>query len=533
MKEKNNNQSSAYDYHDTFDEDGIAVAGKNGKFGYVGRNGKEITPLKYDKAMRFYWNIGRVCLNCKWGLVDRSGKEITPLIYDEIKGHQDPVVKLNGKYGYVNRKTGELLTPVKYDKACAWVQIFDFSDDDFVRNDLAAVQLDGKWGCIDVNGKEIVPLKYDEIEIHQSEDPCVSARLKRKWGFIDVAGKEQTPFEYSSVEPFREGRARVKKKSKYGFIDSKGVIVIPIIYDYCESHFIKGDKHIPPIAVALDGKYGYIDIDGNEIVKPLYEYAASFYRGNGTAAVALNGKVGFIYKTGKVIIPFIYDMLDNTDGYVTQKFGFFDNFANVKLNGKWGVIDKNNHLVIPFVYDEFLENRGAGWRYALRDGKKLSIDTKGHERLMQKNPAARTFKEYLRAVTREEVIESHCIPRTQRNKKILGVNFDNFSTKASRPSQNIIRIHADYYRKGQIDVKLYCVKDECWYGYFDWDEVLDMEVRIEDDLVLSDAEIVACCIWGACDKYLTTEETIRILLDRLHEQVKTEDENRQSNNTKK
>jgi hypothetical protein len=472
-----------------------------------------------------------VCLNCKWGLVDRSGKEITPLIYDEIKGYQDPIVKLNGKYGYVNRKTGELLTPVKYDKACRWVQIHNSSNDGLVRNDLAAVQLDGKWGCIDVNGKEIVPLKYDKIEIHQSEDPCVSARLKRKWGFIDVAGKERTPFEYSSVESFSEGRARVKKKNKYGFIDSKGVIVIPIIYDDCASHFMKGDEHIPPISMALDGKYGYIDIDGNEIVKPLYEYAASFYRANGMAAVALNGKMGFIDETGKVIIPFIYDQLDNTDGYGTRECGFSDNFANVKLNGKWGVIDKNNHLVIPFVYDEFLANQNAGWRYALRDGKKLSIDTKGHERLMQKNPDARTFKEYLRAVTREEVIESHCIPRC--NKKILGVNFDNFSTKASRPSQNIIRIHADYYKNRSIDVHLYCVKDECTYVFFDWDEVLDMEVRIEDDLVLSDAEIVACCIWGASDECWATEEAIEVYLDVLCKMVETEDENRQSNNTKK
>jgi hypothetical protein len=470
-----------------------------------------------------------VCLNCKWGLVDRSGKEITPLIYDEIKGYQDPIVKLNGKYGYVNRKTGELLTPVKYDKACEWVQIFDFSNDGLVDNDLAAVQLDGKWGCIDVNGREIVPLKYDEIKIHQPGDPCVSARLKRKWGLIDIAGKELTSFEYSSVKSFSGGRARVKKKNKYGFIDSKGVIVIPIIYDDCESHFIKDDEHISPISMALDGKYGYIDIDGNEIVKPLYEYADSLHYGRGTAAVALNGKVGFIDETGKVIIPFIYDQLDNPHKH--GNYRFLDNFANVKLNGKWGVIDKNNHLVIPFVYDELLNNQGAGWRYALRDGKKLSIDTKGHERLMQKNPDARTFKEYLRAVARKDVIESHCIPRC--NKKILGVNFDNFSTKASRPSQDIIRIHADYYRNRPIDVKLYCVKDECWYGFFDWDEVLDMEVRIEDDLVLSDAEIVAYCIWGACDKCLATEETIEVYLDMLHKLVETIKENSQSNNTKK
>ena len=38
-----------YDYRDTCEADqGIAVVGKNGKFGYINRRGKEITPIKYD-----------------------------------------------------------------------------------------------------------------------------------------------------------------------------------------------------------------------------------------------------------------------------------------------------------------------------------------------------------------------------------------------------------------------------------------------------------------------------------------------------
>ena len=57
--------------------------------------------------------------------------------------------------------------------------------------------------------------------------------------------------------------------------------------------------------------------------------------------------------------------------------------------------------------------------------------------------------------------------------------------------------------------------------YFDWEEILDMEVRIEDDLTLSDAEIAAVCIWEACDQVLATEENIRNFLDMLHEQVKS------------
>jgi hypothetical protein len=533
MKKREIKQNNAYDYHDTFDDHGIAVVGKNGKFGYIRQNGEEITPCKYDKAMRFYWDVGKVCINGKWGLVDISGKEITPLVYDEIKGPEDPIVKLNGKYGYINRKTGELLTPIKYDHADRWTQNLKLRDDNSDNKDLAQVQLDEKWGCINIHGKEVVPLKYDKIVIHQGEDPCVAVCFDGKWGFTDSAGTEIAPCEYDGINPFREHRACVKKNGKYGFIDDKGALVIPVIYDDCEPHFDKyyDDEYIYPIVMMLNGKYGYIDINGNETVKPIYENANSFGYGKGMAAVTLYGKVGFIDEAGKTIIPFIYDPDDDPHDNDFNRYRFFDNFANVKFNGKWGVIDRKNNIVIAFVYDEFLKNQHAGWRYAIRNGRKLGIDTKGNEWPMQKNPDAQTFKDYLHAVALPEVIKKgrKLLDLSKKDVENLKISFDNFISKSPRSSQNIIRIHADYgwrdWKHPPVDAALYCVNDECSYVYFDWEEILDMEVRIEDNLTLSDAEIVAICIWEACDQILVTEENIQHYLDKIYEKAKTNEEN--------
>ena len=55
-----------------------------------------------------------------------------------------------GKWGYKERKTGEMVIPCKYDKA------FDF------HNGLAAVKLNEKWGYIDKTGVIAVPFKYDK-----------------------------------------------------------------------------------------------------------------------------------------------------------------------------------------------------------------------------------------------------------------------------------------------------------------------------------------------------------------------------------
>jgi hypothetical protein len=242
------------------------------------------------------------------------------------------------------------------------------------------------------------------------------------------------------------------------------------------------------------------------------------------AAVMLNGKVGFIDRTGGEKIPFIYEPPDDEEWMIHYRF--LDNFANVRLNGKWGVIDRKNRVVIPFIYDRFLKHWYAGWRYALRDGKKLSIDTKGVERVMKKNPNARTFKDYLHAVTLSETVESGrtLLGLSKKEAKILGINFDNFSNKSPRTSHDIIRIHTDYdHGKGRkrmpLTVDFYSVKDKCSYVYFDWDKILDMEVRIEDGLILSDAETVAVCIWSACDRLPMTEDAILHFLDVLHSDV--------------
>ena len=66
MLEHNQKQQSDYDYRDTFTKHlDIAVVGKDGKYGYINREGVEITPLKYDRAMVFYWGAGRVQLGGK------------------------------------------------------------------------------------------------------------------------------------------------------------------------------------------------------------------------------------------------------------------------------------------------------------------------------------------------------------------------------------------------------------------------------------------------------------------------------------
>jgi hypothetical protein len=63
-----------YDDAGTFRE-GLAVVQKNGKYGYINREGVEVVPCVYDGAWGFSEGLARVRKNGKWGYINREGVE--------------------------------------------------------------------------------------------------------------------------------------------------------------------------------------------------------------------------------------------------------------------------------------------------------------------------------------------------------------------------------------------------------------------------------------------------------------------------
>ena len=67
-----------------FTTDGLAAAKRNGKWGFVNRNGKEICQFKYDSVLPFIGGEALVQVGKFWGAMSTSGNDIVPLYYDEI-----------------------------------------------------------------------------------------------------------------------------------------------------------------------------------------------------------------------------------------------------------------------------------------------------------------------------------------------------------------------------------------------------------------------------------------------------------------
>ena len=253
-------------------------------------------------------------------------------------------VLLNGKWGFVD-KDGREVIPLKYDFAG------DFSEG------LARVELNEKYGFVDKDGREVIPLKYDYAR--EFSEGLARVCLNEKYGFVDKDGREVIPLKYDDAGDFSEGLAGVKLNEKYGFVDKDGREVIPLKYDYA------GDFFEGLAGVKLNEKYGFVDKAGREFIPLKYDCAGGF--SEGLAWVNLNGKYGFVDKAGREVIPLKYD----------EAGGFSEGLAYVKLNEKYGFVDKAGREVIPLKYDNANSfSEGLAWVYLNNQG--FYVDKEGY-----------------------------------------------------------------------------------------------------------------------------------------------------------
>lgn len=134
---------------------------------------------------------------------------------------------------------------------------------------------------------------------------------------------------------------------KYGFIDSKGNIVIEPIYKQA-SVFSEGLAAIQQINSSGEAVYGYINAKGEIIIQPQYKTVSDFK--DGVAWVKkdpnLRNQGMFINKKGEIIyeVPFY---IKNSPIF----FEFNDGLMPVNINNKWGYIDRTGEIVIALKYD--------------------------------------------------------------------------------------------------------------------------------------------------------------------------------------
>ena len=151
-------KAEKYDEAFAFRE-GLARVGGNDHgihYGFIDKNGKEITPLIYKRAHDFHEGMAAIEKylngNTLWGYISTSGLEKIKCKFEEAGDFHDGMAKIkyNGKWGYIKKQSWQEwdITP-KYDIA------YDFHEG------LAKVELNGKYGYIDKEGNAVTEIIYD------------------------------------------------------------------------------------------------------------------------------------------------------------------------------------------------------------------------------------------------------------------------------------------------------------------------------------------------------------------------------------
>lgn len=227
-------------------------------------NGIQLSVQMFDKITRFSGGYAGFKVDEKWGIIDTAMKIVLKPKFDEISFFSDGycAVKSNDLWGFINSK-GEL--KIK----CQYKQAHNF------QGNFVWVKQNNKWGLINIENKIIIPFEYDYISYYK--EGLAYVEKNNKWGFIDTLGHIIIPFVFSQAFEFSEGLALVcYNDSTCGYINKNGETAIPFVY----SINFGGDFMEGMAEVRLEkndtSRYGFINNRGDVIIPVKYNTCADY-----------------------------------------------------------------------------------------------------------------------------------------------------------------------------------------------------------------------------------------------------------------
>lgn len=207
--------------------------------------------------------------------------------------------------------------------------------------------------------------------------------LNQECYFFNKSGQQAIPQKFKTAFAFSEGLAPVSKDGKkFGYINPKGEVIIPFIYEYIRP-FVNGTASVG-FSKEIEGKtveqYFIINKKGEKI-SDIFDYIGLRENKNELLMPAKRGeKYGFINGKGEIKIPFIFDDFRNDIECIKDAT---DHLVAVIQNGKWGFVDVSSAegkiVVYPkykyvsnFVFSRAIVNDGTGLYYIDKNGNKVT-----------------------------------------------------------------------------------------------------------------------------------------------------------------
>ncbi len=276
----------------------------------------------------------------------------------------------------------------------------------------------GKWGYCNAEKQIIIGAEYEEVECFPSVG-CAIVKKKGKWGLIDSSGKVVRPCEYTWMARSDNGirvnaggyvnKSNYPEGGKWGFLSISGKEILPLRYTDVYENYTK-----EIYAVSSKGLRAY-NLNGEEVITPEYEKVQVL--SDTYTPVEIDGQWGLIDHSGKEVVRPQYNQIESTNYQnlfvvkIEQKWGFlhgkelllrrydyighldiYDGYIDVSEDDKEGLVDSTGKEVVPLRYESIFRYSG-GYMCIKLNGKYGFIDRTGREVIPPRYDYAFIFSE--------------------------------------------------------------------------------------------------------------------------------------------
>ncbi len=336
---------------------------------------KELLTLDFSdtKELKYY----AVYSENKWGVIDSNAKSVIAPSYAEMI-----IIPDNSKDIFlctydIDVQTGEYKTKAlnadnkqiytEYEQIEA-IENYDKSQNIWYEQNVLKVKQNGNYGLIDLQGKQILECKYDDIYALNGIENSLIVKKDGNTGLVDCTGREMIATSYKEIknlgETYSEGFITIDNDGKYGVIAYSQEQKLKNQYEYIEQ--IYGNNLY---VITQNGSQKLINNQGQILLETGYDKITQITQNGENVVFVKNDLYGLMSVSGEIIIKPEYQELNEiNNGYFMAKKGT-----------QYGVIDVQNNVKLYFGYLSISYNKQAGLYIAEDIDFKSSIIDKNFE----------------------------------------------------------------------------------------------------------------------------------------------------------
>ena len=305
----------------------------------------------------------------KWGVINQDGVEVIQPSYQEMIVIPDKekdvfictynVNEETGTYQTkaINSKNEEILTG--YDKIEA-LDNMDQNNNVWYEENVLRVEKNGKFGLIDLLGKELLPVEYDEITVLDGIENSIIIKKGDNIGLVNDTGSVIIECSYKEIkklgDTYKDGYITIDDNGKYGVVSATKRQILENKYDEIKQIALK-EYYV----VKEDEKTKLINSKGETIIEDGFDEIKS---ATTNGIIFTNGNLyGEMNTSGEITLEAQYqDLKEANDGIYIAK-----------QNDKYGIIDNMGNIQIPYEYQGITYNEKAKLFFAENAEYKTSI----------------------------------------------------------------------------------------------------------------------------------------------------------------